>query len=205
MFDKYWWENLFCSGDWETAGGKMQTEYFAKLILSNIPDEVSEYLSIPGTKILDWGCALGQAVNLFQETFPKSKVTGLDFAEKAIEKATQLYLNSSFRSNPLDVFTDHYDAIYTSNVLEHFRNPLNIVKEHISCAGKYYIVLVPYNQGRSEGPINDGCHAYSFTEDSFPNNLYSKKFIKCYVKVIPPIRPELWCENQILVIYERRQ
>ena len=199
--DCEWWnrefEHNWCVG----TDGRQQTYYFAELILDNLPAEVKEYLRTPGIKILDWGCALGQAVNLFQTTYPKAKVTGLDFAKTAITNAKELFPRLNFRTKAMGG-KKRYDVIFTSNVLEHFSNPLDYMRLHMKHTGKYYIILVPYNQGRWEGPINDGCHFYSFTEDSFPAMLFG--FTRCFMKTIPPIRPDMWCENQILVVYERR-
>ena len=198
--DCEWWnrefEHNWCVG----TDGRQQTYYFAELILDNLPAEVKEYLRTPGIKILDWGCALGQAVNLFQTTYPKAKVTGLDFAETAISMARELFPKLNFRTKSL-YGNGRYDVIFTSNVLEHFSNPLDYMRLHMKHTGKYYITLVPYNQGRCEGPIKDACHFYSFMVDSFPFQMEGFRIYS--IKIIPPVRKDMWCEEQILVVYER--
>lgn len=192
---KQWWEAEFSSGAWETGiDGKLQTEYFMKLLLGNLPEEVLFYLH-QNITILDWGCALGQGVNLLSLLFPEAKVSGLDFSEVAVAKAKELYPHLHFRSLPLGE-GDFYDVIVTSNVLEHYYEPFKLVEEHLNCCGKYYIILVPYNQ-----PPQDH-HFFKFAEDSFP--LKIGEFTRYYSKVIPSLGNPLWDAEQILAVYKRR-
>lgn len=201
--DRAWWENEFLN-NWEVGfDGKEQTLYFAQLMLANLPEDVKAFLSVPGTTVLDWGCALGQAVNLVQATFPDANVTGLDFAEKAIEKARVLFPGNRFISRTFNKEIDFYDVVYTSNCLEHFSNPMDNIKDLLEGTGKYFIALVPYNQGGFAGPMDMGCHFYSFTESSFPGQIGD--FARQHCKVIPPVNPDMWNDNQLLVIYERRR
>ena len=55
-----YWDERFLSGSWEAKMGRDQTAFFAKDILRliNIPPQFSG-------KILDFGCALGDACFLF--------------------------------------------------------------------------------------------------------------------------------------------
>jgi len=201
--DVSWWNNEFIN-NWEVGiDGKEQTLYFAQLMLNNLPNEVLTYLNTSGISILDWGCALGQAVNLFEIRFPCANVVGLDFAKEAIKKARSRFPYSKFINRLFDKEIDRYDVIYTSNCLEHFTNPLDHIKELLEGTGKYFIALVPYNQGGFEGPMNMDCHLYSFREESFPYSLLCGQFVKHWEKVIPTTGNPLWNAEQILVIYRR--
>lgn len=187
-----WWEDYFSSGQWENNQGIEQTSYFAKLILDNMPEDVKQYLAT--ASILDWGCALGQAVYMFQSAFPKARVTGLDFSKWAIAKAKLLYPDCSFVPAPLNAL---YDVILTSNVLEHYPDPLSLIGEHLAHTNKYCIAMVPYNQA-GNGPFDGGAHVYSFTEETFPDEI--GQFKKIFEKVIPAYKH--WAGCQLLVIYE---
>ncbi|HWP96817.1 MAG TPA: methyltransferase domain-containing protein [Syntrophomonadaceae bacterium] len=192
--DIQWWNEQFESGDWESGiDGKAQTRYFMELLLLHLPPEVSQDLAKANTTILDWGCALGQGVDVLTNAFAAAKVTGLDFAETACMKAKQLFPQYDFRSSPLGE-GDFFDVIITSNVLEHYYDPFTLLKEHLKHAQKYYILLVPYNQ------MPHDCHFYRFGKDSFPITM--DNFIKYFVKVIPSTGNPLWNDQQILVVYK---
>lgn len=198
--DKQWWENKFGSGDWELNMGKAQTEYFARLIVNNIPYGIKKDLNSTGMRILDWGCALGQGVDVFQMSFPLARVSGYDFSESAIDKAKDLYPQLSFRNEPIGT-DEKFDTIIISNTLEHFHGPLEVVKQHLANVGRYYIILVPYGQCGINGPFIDGCHFYSFTEETFTETF--SDFTRMFFCVIPSTRPDLWAGYQLLVIYKR--
>lgn len=192
--DIQWWNEQFASGDWENGiDGKEQTRYFMELLLLHIPPEVYRDLAKANSTILDWGCALGQGVDVLTNAFSSAKVIGLDFSETACIKAKQLFPEYEFRSSPLDE-GDRFDVIITSNVLEHYYDPFPLMEKHLSHTQKYYILMVPFNQ------IPHDCHFFRFTNDAFP--IIINNFIKYFVKVIPSTGNPLWNAEQLLVVYK---
>jgi SAM-dependent methyltransferase len=199
--DKQWWEENFGSGAWTGNMGREQTAYFAKLITAAIPPDIRKELDKSGIKIIDWGCALGQGVYEFHGAFPNADVVGYDFSETAISKAREIYPELCFRNDPIEG-DESVDAIIISNTLEHFRDPLQIAREHLKHVKRYYVILVPYRQYGIDGPCDDGCHFYSFTGNTFP--AVFEGFSRVYGCLIPPFQPRLWAGYQMLLIYERR-
>jgi len=193
--DIQWWNEEFASGNWENGiDGKQQTRYFMELLLLHLPPEVYRDLAKADLTILDWGCALGQGVDLLTHAFTSAKITGLDFAETAIIKAKQLFPEYEFRSSPLGE-GDCFDVIITSNVLEHYYDPFALIKEHLRHTQKYYLFMVPFNQ------VPHDCHFFGFTNNSFP--VMIEDFIKYFVKIIPSTGNPLWNAEQVLVIYKK--
>ncbi|WP_156165877.1 MULTISPECIES: glycosyltransferase [unclassified Methanosarcina] len=193
---KEWWEEYF-KIKWEINRGKEQTEYFMQLIIENLPVSVKKYLDNPEITILDWGCALGQGVNLLQTKFPSAKVKGLDISETAIEKAKNEYKDLSFVSGSLSELNEEFSVIVCSNCLEHFADPKPYFKEHLTHTKDIYIALVPY---REENRIKD--HEISLSESFFPDK--TESFQKIYSKILDTRSSVFWYGYQLLVIYANK-
>lgn len=131
-----WWEEYF-ENKWEINGGKEQTEYFMQLVIENLPESIKEYIDNPEITVLDWGCALGQGVNLLQNTFPEARVKGLDISETAIKYAKNEYKDLSFVSGSLSELNEKLSVIVCSNCLEHFADPKPYFQEHLAYTKKY--------------------------------------------------------------------
>ena len=193
---KEWWEEYF-KIKWEMNNGKGQTEYFVQLIIENLPENLKTYIDNPEKTILDWGCALGQGVNLLQNKFPNAKVAGLDFSETAIEKAKKEYKNLSFTSNSLSDLNKMFSVIICSNCLEHFVDPKLYLQEHLAYTKDIYIALVPFEE---ESRVES--HEISLNEDFFPDEIES--FHKIYSKILDTRSSGFWSGYQLLVIYANK-
>ena len=181
-----WWEKYF-ENDWVNTGinGIEQTKYFAKMLIKNIPIK-------PVDNILDYGCALGQAVHELASAFPACRVEGFDYAHTAIRQARALYPQYIFHERRPAGF---YNTVISSNVLEHYADPVAQMREQMRKAKKYFIAMTPYRE-----QINK-THAVSISEDTFPNEIDG--FKKVYTAVIPPEDKSLCYIAQILVVYEK--
>jgi trans-aconitate methyltransferase len=191
-----YWDGRF-ENNWEDAGGLNQTKAFIQLMINNLPKQIISYLENNTVSVLDWGCAIGVGVEEFSKNFKNAIVSGLDFSDTAIEKSKILLPKFNFIAGELDSHNKNYDLIYTSNCLEHFKDPYEWMKQILSYTNKYAIFMVPYDETLT---VSWSEHQFSFTEKSFYNNFH--EFNKIYEKVIDEC-PNCWIGKQIIVIYEK--
>lgn len=178
---KEWWDNFFIKGWIKPSpgiNGPDQTRYFMELILKYCGLEING-------SVLDYGCAMGQGVELIEGA------EGYDFSEEAIKAARKIPGHKFMTKFP----DKKYDFVICSNVLEHFENPIPELEKLLNLAKKYVIILVPYNQT----PTCE-VHPITITQSTFPERLNGFK-LKEY-KLIPNEKPEMGGGNQILFIYE---
>ena len=185
-----WWEEYFIA-DWDAHGGGDQTRHFMERLLAELLTPEKVFLG-SGVRILDWGCAFGEGVELLAQAFPRSHVAGLDFASRAIAQARKRHPNREFILAEKGVPRE-FDVIITSNCLEHYEHPLEMVSAHQRSCRRLWIGLVPYN----ESPLHEQ-HRYQFREESFPKLI--GHFVRLYEKVIN-INPLHWPGQQLLVVY----
>lgn len=89
--------------------------------------QIFEYFDKPG-KVLDIGCGLGELLSKFQEN--NWDCTGIEFNEFAADYArTSFNLNIVNKSIYEFDGTDKYDLIMLWGVLEHFYDPVKILKK----------------------------------------------------------------------------
>jgi SAM-dependent methyltransferase len=151
-----YWDARFDSGDWESVGGREQTQVFANDQVRRIG--LSRTFS--GT-VLDFGCGLGDAIPIYREAFPAATLMGIDVSAAAIDRCRQRYGTvASFRQG------DHTavplaDVIIASNVLEHVSDPVHVARVLRSRCSALHIV-VPFR----EWPRIDE-HIHTFDRHSF--------------------------------------
>jgi GT2 family glycosyltransferase len=176
---------------------KHQGTFFAKLILEHMPEWLHQEICRRHLSLLDFGCSCGHLVHLLATKYKKSRVSGIDIKQVRINKAHEYYPFDVFQCRDIRQMPDLYDCIFTSNVLEHFQNPLQTISE-LLCEhlGRHLIILVPYNEtDRIEG------HYYTFTDDSFPELFQG---LRRLFSTIIPCNNIHWPGNQILVVYSRQ-
>ncbi len=190
-----WWENEF-KDNWVNKGinGIEQTRYFMKLLIKNLQ---KLEVGLNGT-ILDYGCALGQGVDELLKAFPTCHVEGYDYAQTAIKQACELFPHYSFWGKLPNGF---YDTVISSNVLEHYVDPITEIREQMRLAKKYYIAMTPYNQ------TPNSLHPATITEKTFPVEIDDFK-LKNKILISPDIDISsdafnLCPTDQILVVYEK--
>lgn len=187
-----WWDEYFVN-EWEEKGGPEQSRHFMEMLLKSLPAREGDFLRSNATQILDWGCAFGEGVDLLAKAFPAAKVEGLDFSEHAIATARQRFPEHEFISTPDGALPRDFDVIVTSNCLEHFEKPLEIVNQHLPHCRLLYMALVPYN----EHPF-DPQHRAQFREESFPERLGG--FRRVHVGLVQT-DPKFWAAPELLAIY----
>jgi O-antigen biosynthesis protein len=187
-----WWNEYFAT-QWDANEGRSQTTYFMQRLVENLPAPEREYLSSRETTVLDWGCAFGNGVDVLAKTFPRCRTVGMDFAERAIAEARRCFPRYEFRHTQEGQIGDSFDVVVTSNCLEHFAEPLGVMRQHLRGCRSLYLVLVPYR----ESPLHSS-HTAQFREECFPERL--EGFSRIATVVIDCNVP-LWPGQQLLVIY----
>ena len=108
---------------------KNQGIFFAKLIIDKLPDWLHYDILKNKLSILDFGCSCGHLVNLLSTRYRESKISGIDIELVRINKAYEYYPFNSFKCEDIRKIPDKFDCIFTSNVLEHFEKPLDVINE----------------------------------------------------------------------------
>jgi 2-polyprenyl-3-methyl-5-hydroxy-6-metoxy-1,4-benzoquinol methylase len=110
--------------------------YGPKLVNTILPlaPGVIEALQI-GADVLDLGCGQGHAINLMAQAFPRSRFTGLDFAEDGVtaarDEAARLGLtNTRFGTRDLATLdaADAYDLITAFDVVHDLAKPAEVLQ-----------------------------------------------------------------------------
>lgn len=184
-------DHQFKIGEWELNDGPAQTRYFMSRIVSELPAPDREYLAKNAVSILDWGCALGDGVDVLKQAFPQCTAIGQDFSKEAIARAQRIYPHYEFIVG--EEIVGEFDVIVVSNCLEHFSDPLRVAEAQLACCRALYVVLVPFREER----LYDG-HVSRFDRETFPPRLGSWTRL-----ATRPIEMDgrYWNGRQLLVVY----
>ncbi len=163
--DPAWWDHYFANGGgWEQNGGRQQTRRFAEAFCSNV--------KLPGgpLRILDVGCAIGDAISVFRRCYPEARLFGMDASSVAVErcKAT-LGHEAEFFVGTIETLQEPFDVIYISNVLEHFADYQRKARL-LSARCSRLCVMVPFDErlrGARLRPDPTRHHQWTFDEESF--------------------------------------
>jgi len=166
---KEWWDEEFRAKWIYGIDGRLQTAYYASLLLTSVDNIILEIIQ-NADSILDYGCALGEATSILNTI--NHNVTGYDFSDEAINLANINFPHLVFK-NELN-FLDKYDVIYCSNVLEHFEDPHTKLEEISKHCNNYIIILVPYNQEPNEFHF----HKFQYNEFLGKNGIPDFKIIR---------------------------
>ncbi|AEF95428.1 Methyltransferase type 11 [Desulfotomaculum nigrificans CO-1-SRB] len=195
-----YWQYRFQT-DWEINQGREQSRFFSHLALKHLPKWLIQYIKNEKLSICDWGCALGDGTNELAEFFNGNSVTGIDFSEKAIEKARATYQNCKFLC--MDFITNNqgptYDVVFSSNVLEHFKDYLYVLSRIQGRAKKFLILLLPFREYKRIAE-----HLTTFDFNNIPINLINGWHLLHSVIIDAKAESDsYWPGEQILLIYTR--
>ena len=196
---KEYWDERFGSGDWELKEGRKQSLFFYRVALSLMPGWLKDDITENSLSLIDLGCAEGEGVNLFGESFKGSKVCGSDISAAALERARQYYPDYTFIECDINNIPESFDVVFSSNTLEHFENPEKIIKNILPHCRKYFVMLIPF---REFDRIDE--HFYTFDYKSFPE--INGEFRLVYHKEMDCryIKDTQWPGDEILVVYMRK-
>lgn len=122
--------------------------------------------------LLDFGCALGEALRVFHHHYPAAQLSGMDIAPAAVSRCqAELAEIAAFSVGGVEDISAHYDVIYSSHVLEHLPGYRTAARRLLAHCDRLCVV-VPFAQlrhGRTLQPDSDGCagdHQHTFTRSS---------------------------------------
>lgn len=195
--DKEYWDDRF-KGDWLKNDGDKQSVFFAEVAISIMPDSFKKLIKNLKFSILDWGCAEGDGTNIIGKNFSDSDIFGLDFSSIAVHNARIKYPHLKFYSKKLEDLNEKFDIIFSSNCLEHFKDPKSILKNYFKFSKNYVVLMVPFQEFNLHSE-----HFYSFNYDSF--DIYKDGYFLIYYKIIDTssLENSLWPGKQILLIYAK--
>ncbi|WP_293749554.1 glycosyltransferase [Limnohabitans sp. Rim8] len=195
-----YWDGRF-NEDWEQFDGPAQSRFFSTIALQNIPDWLLNEAKGNKLTIADWGCAQGDGTSVWADYVASIQITGIDFSEAAIQIAKKRYpdikflaenwLEPSFNSNL------KYDIVFSSNTLEHFHKPFDILNNISNHAEKILILALPYKEHQR---IDE--HFFTFIPENIPS-VIKRKFHLAWSRVIncKDIPASYWPGEQIILIY----
>jgi len=166
--DAYW--NRRFSDNWEAFEGPRQSRFFAQLAVDNLPAWLFEQVRRQELSVVDWGSAQGDGTDVLASYVDSKQLVGVDFSDVAIEQAARRYpairfLNENWLGSG-DENIDSYDIVFSSNTLEHFHRPYEVLEALIARARKAVVLALPY---RELERIDE--HFYSFLPNNVPLGL----------------------------------
>jgi SAM-dependent methyltransferase len=191
-----YWNSRF-DNDWEVAGGRAQSRFFAALALRMMPAWLKIAIRQRALSVCDWGCGLGDGTDVLASALA-TDVTGVDFSDAAIANAVSRYplaefISSDILSAPL---FRRWDIVFSSNTLEHFRSPWEVLQKVSELARLGIVILIPYRE------IDlDKEHNFTFLDDNIP--LSVDCFRLTYCKIVDAVleSDSCWRGEQILLVY----
>lgn len=152
--------------------------------------DVVSFLNREDKAILDVGCGCGETGGLIKQLFPQAHVVGLSCSPQETERSKQLidrcYCLDLERDSLPFAADEMFDVIYFSHSLEHFVDPVLVMKKllpYLKIAGKVIIALpnvsnwrlrLKFLQGHFEyadnGPL-DKTHLHFYTYFTAPKYL----------------------------------
>ena len=141
-----YWNHRF-ETDWTLRRGCEQSRFFARIALGLMPDWLVRVLR-DGATICDWGCAMGDGTAALAAALPGAKFTGIDFSAAAIEHARREHPTVEFACRDLlqEPPATPFDVMFSSNVLEHFPQPADVLARLAPHTGSLMVHLVPFRE-----------------------------------------------------------
>ena len=193
-----YWDQRFAA-DWKENNGVEQSQFFSRIAVDNLPSWFVHYVEQHQPSLCDWGCAMGNGTAILHELLSAVNITGIDFSRVAIDQARSAYPSLPFIA--IDVLSDknfpQFDVIFSSNTLEHFENPWEIL-EKLSCfAKKFIVILIPFREHDRHFE-----HFYTFETTNIPLIIQASHCLTHYSIIDAADYPSsYWNGQQILLIY----
>lgn len=192
-----YWNQRFRT-DWDELGGPGQTEMFARIALRMLPQWLVSDIRANAASLLDAGCAEGEAVSLLRARFGSGcRVEGMDFSEEAVARARAKHGEDGFRRGDISALDSRHDVIFSSNTLEHFPSPQDLLEHWAQQAKDHVVLLIPFWEWNRESE-----HVSTFEHASLPATI-GGRLVCTHLDVQNTARlPETrWNGHQALVVW----
>src|SRR5450830_802399 len=195
-----YWDGRF-STDWESFEGPRQSRFFARLAIENLPHWLFDEIRRDHLSLVDWGCAQGDGTDVLASYIDAGQLSGVDFSAVAIEQASQRYPAIEFLNEDwlaaAQAGHKKFDVVFSSNTLEHFHQPYDVLRILGQRASKAIVLALPY---RERDRIDE--HFYSFLPENLPLVL-ENGFRLAWSRVIDcrPLPNTLWGGEQVILVY----
>lgn len=199
-----YWDDRFTK-DWDALHGPDQSRFFARLALQGLPRWFLEHLRRHALTICDWGCAQGDGTDVLASYVNAEKITGVDFSLVAIDRAIERYPAIKFlNENWLEASCENnhkFDVVFSSNTLEHFHKPYDVLASISKKASKAVVLALPFRE-----LDRDREHFYTFLSNNIPVRL-DNGFRLFWSKVTDCRRLENshWNGDQVILIYAKTE
>jgi SAM-dependent methyltransferase len=197
---------------WTSGGGELEIAYYqqssgARWFRALLGDMLKVLKKEEITSVADIGCGLGINAAVLAQCFPAATVSGFDFAENAVAKASQYwqtrYSNLSFAVEDVTEasFGKSYDLVCLMEVLEHLEDWQGMLDKITDVTDKYLFLTFPTGRMRSYEPQVG--HLRNFKKGEVEEYLSRHGFepIKRYYAGFPFYSP-LWRDLQGLFFKE---
>ena len=195
-----YWDARF-SEDWETYDGPKQSRFFSKIAISSLPSWLIHQIRTDSLTVADWGCAQGDGTDVWASYVNPKQLVGIDFSTVAIEQASNRYpairfLNQNWLEEK-EATPEKFDILFSSNTLEHFHQPYDVLASVSSYATRAIVLALPYNELNR---ISE--HFYSFLPENIPVSL-ANGFKLVWSKVVDcrDLPDSMWHGEQIVLVY----
>ena len=140
---KYWndlFENVLESKANRKVWDNINIDYFGLQLY----DKIKQFIPKQKIRILETGMGSGRICLRLAKEFPNSKVVGIDFSKMAIRYCNQSkkalgIKNCIFKYGDitnLNIHDDYFDITFNSGVIEHYKNPIPILREMVRVTKK---------------------------------------------------------------------
>jgi len=193
-----YWDQRFID-DWKENNGIEQSQFFSQIAVDNLPAWFIRYVEQHQPSFCDWGCAMGNGTQVLHELLSLKDITGIDFSKVAIAQARLRYPTIGFIAADILKGEDlpRFDVIFSSNTLEHFNDPWEIV-EKLSCfANKFIVILTPFQEYNRHFE-----HFYTFETTNIPSAIRTSHYLTHFSIFNAAEYPvSYWNGHQVLLIY----
>ncbi|MFZ6744282.1 methyltransferase [Undibacterium sp. JH2W] len=195
-----YWDTRF-ENDWLACRGDKQSRFFAKVAIQHLPHWLLDQARQQALSLADWGCAQGDGTDVWASYVPAEQITGVDFSAAAIQQASARYPALRFEnSNWLESSAGEqnlFDLVFSSNTLEHFHQPYQVLHTLSQRARKAVILALPYREMERESE-----HFYSFLPENIPLQLENGfNLVWAKVQDCRLLENSLWQGDQIILMY----
>lgn len=135
-----YWDERFGTGDWLDDGGREQTRRYAEALVG----QWALSAGFDGT-VMDFGCALGDAIPVYQAALPRARFLALDHSGDAIKQCRADYGELAEFSQGDQHDVPAVDVIIASHILEHISDDIEVARTLLGKCRDLYIV-VPYRE-----------------------------------------------------------